>query len=125
MSVYSEANGTPNHALQRTAAGRRDCSPRAPGWSYDGNGEYNKAIADYTEAIRLDPKYKQAYTNRGVSYAKKGEYDKAIADFTEAIRLNPTQPMSYMNRANAYRALGGVTKQKLPATNARLKKLSK
>ena len=51
--------------------------------------EYDKAIADYTEAIRLDPKFVIAYYNRGVAWRKKKECDKAIADYTEAIRLDP------------------------------------
>ena len=53
--------------------------------------EYDKAIADYTEAIRLDPKNARAYTNRG-GLGRQEEYDKAIADFTEAIRLDPKMP---------------------------------
>ena len=36
-------------------------------------GEFDKAIADYTEAIRLDPKYAEAHEERGYSYHKKGE----------------------------------------------------
>ena len=47
------------------------------------------AIADYTEAIRLDPKYAKAYNNRGAAYKAKGQHDRATSDFTEAIRLNP------------------------------------
>ena len=53
------------------------------GISYAKKGDYDKAIADYTEAIRLDPKDAAAYYNRGTSYAHKGDYDKAIADYTE------------------------------------------
>jgi tetratricopeptide (TPR) repeat protein len=54
----------------------------------------NKAIADYTEAIRLDPQKVDdrgdlAYHKRGTVYAERGEHDKAIADYTEAIRLYP------------------------------------
>ena len=50
---------------------------------YGRKGEHDKAIADYNQAIRLDPKYTLAYYNRGVVYAIKGEYDKAIADYAE------------------------------------------
>ena len=62
------------------------------------HGDCEKAIADYTEAIRLDPKDAKAYYNRGVAYGEKGERDKAIADFTEAIRLNPKMAWAYIFR---------------------------
>jgi tetratricopeptide (TPR) repeat protein len=52
-------------------------------------GDYDRAIADLTEAIRLDPKYVWAYASRGEAYRMKGDYDRAIADLTEAIRLDP------------------------------------
>jgi tetratricopeptide (TPR) repeat protein len=64
--------------------------------------DYDKAISDFTEAIRLDPNYAQSYNNRGIAYAGNKEYDKAISDFTEAIRLNPNYAESYFNRGNAY-----------------------
>ena len=80
------------------------------GWSHAEKGDHDQAIADCTEAIRLDPKNADAYYNRGNSYARKGEYDKAIADCTEAIRLNQTQPVFYVSRARAYRALGDEAK---------------
>jgi tetratricopeptide (TPR) repeat protein len=53
--------------------------------------DFDQAIAEFTEAIRLDPKLAIGYANRGWSYAKKGEYDKAIDDFTEAMRLLPNR----------------------------------
>ena len=58
------------------------------GSAYVGKGDYDKAIADYTEAMRLDPKLADAYCGRGGAYVK-GDCDKAIADYSEAIRLNP------------------------------------
>ena len=51
--------------------------------------EYDKAIADFSEAIRLDPKSATAYDRRAGAYEAKGNYDQAIADFTEAIRFDP------------------------------------
>ena len=38
------------------------------GFAYEENGEYDKAIGDYTEAIRLNRQYADAYNNRGNSY---------------------------------------------------------
>ena len=37
----------------------------------------------------IDPKYADAYNNRGLAYRAKGDYDHAIADYNEAIRLDP------------------------------------
>ena len=50
---------------------------------------YDQAIADFTKAIRLDPRFVVAFTNRGDAWKAKKNYDKAIADFNEAIRLDP------------------------------------
>ena len=50
----------------------------------------DRAIADYSEAIRLDPKFANAYINRGVAYRAKLENDRAIADFDEAIASIPS-----------------------------------
>jgi len=56
------------------------------GFSYNLRGEREKAIAEYSEAIRLKPNYLNSLCNRGELYAEQGETDKAIADFSEFIR---------------------------------------
>ena len=68
--------------------GRFLCEPRALRCA---KGEFDEALADFTEAIRLDPKCALAYLYRGYFYntLEKGEWDLALADFTEAIRLDP------------------------------------
>jgi short-subunit dehydrogenase/lipoprotein NlpI len=65
-------------------------------------GEFDKAIAAYTEAIRLDPKCAEAYWGRGWTYEKKGDYDQAIADFSEVIRLSPRLSEAYCDRGIVY-----------------------
>ena len=50
-------------------------------------GEHDKAIADCTEAIRLDPKYAKAYYNRGWAYGRQGDKTKAEEDFARAREL--------------------------------------
>lgn len=53
------------------------------------NGEYDLAIADFSQAIALEPDNALAYFDRGIAYGSKGDYDLAIADFGQAIALNP------------------------------------
>ena len=65
-------------------------------------GEYDRAIAAYNEAIRLDPKSAFAYVSRGDAYADKGDNDRAIADFNEAIRLDPKSALAFRSRGVAY-----------------------
>ena len=57
------------------------------GIAYAGKGDWDKSIADCTEAIRLNPDFAEAYYCRGVAYEQKGEKGKAEADFLEAKRL--------------------------------------
>jgi tetratricopeptide (TPR) repeat protein len=41
------------------------------GIAYYRKGDYDRAIADFDQAIHLDPKFKPAYYNRSVAYEKK------------------------------------------------------
>ena len=61
------------------------------GNAWYAKNEYDTAIADYDDAIRLNPKDALAYNNRGSAWNAKTEYDKAIVDFNEAIRLDPKE----------------------------------
>ena len=72
------------------------------GLAYGKKGDYDKAIADYTEAIRLNPNA-EAYSNRGLAYRKKGDYDKAIADSPRPSGPNPIKRQAYYNRGLAYK----------------------
>jgi tetratricopeptide (TPR) repeat protein len=59
------------------------------------------SIADYTEAIRIDPKFVWAYLNRGDARIKNNEYDEGIADYSEAIRIDPHFDWAYLHRGTA------------------------
>jgi tetratricopeptide (TPR) repeat protein len=72
------------------------------GGIYLTNRSYDRAIDDYNEAIRLNPKSASVFNARGLAYLRKGRIDRAIEDFDEAIRLNPTLALALVNRASAY-----------------------
>ncbi len=54
-------------------------------------------IADYSEALRLNPRYVEAFNNRGLARLSKGDLDGAIADFEQAGRLRPDFYPAFMN----------------------------
>ena len=72
------------------------------GWLLTENGKYDNAIADFNEAIRLDPENKWFHNNRGITWKAKEQYDKAIDDFDEAIRIDPKFAAAYNNRGVAW-----------------------
>jgi tetratricopeptide (TPR) repeat protein len=68
--------------------------------------DFDRAISDYSEALRLKPQYTEAHNNRGEAWRNKSEFDRAIADYDEAIRLNPGYWIAFSNRGIAWRNKG-------------------
>lgn len=64
--------------------------------------QYEIAIADFTEAIRLDPLNEEAYSNRGDAQLAIREYDKALDDFQRALRIDPTDVKAFINSGSAW-----------------------
>ncbi len=71
--------------------------------AYLKNGQYDKAIEDYSRAIAIDPNNANAYNGRGIAYRKKDQYDKALEDFNKAIAIDPNSANAYNGRGIAYR----------------------
>jgi tetratricopeptide (TPR) repeat protein len=74
---------------------------RAMTW-HDHKREYDNALGDYNEAIRLNPTNAPVYLNRGNLRGDQKEFDKAIADYNEAIRLDPSYANAYNGRGWAW-----------------------
>ena len=67
--------------------------------------DYDRAIADYGEAIKLSPKDASAFAHRCEAYESKEDHDAAVADCTEAIKIDPKYGWAYNNRGVAYYGL--------------------
>ena len=59
------------------------------GTKYMREGNFDGAIADFNEAIKLEPDNPFLYCKRGMAYKNKNRCELAVADFTEAIRIEP------------------------------------
>lgn len=59
------------------------------------------AVADYDEAIRINPNDAAAYYDRGGAYAARSDHDR-LADFDQTIRLTPSSALFYVGRAQQY-----------------------
>lgn len=59
------------------------------GFEYRAKVQYDRAIADYTQAIQLDPQDLLNNVGRGTTYLYKGDHDRAVADYRNATRLKP------------------------------------
>jgi lipoprotein NlpI len=71
--------------------GRRARFFNARGEYYCSTAQYDLAIADQSEAIRLKPGFAQAYMDRGGCYVGKRDLKAALADYDEGIRLAPAR----------------------------------
>ncbi|WP_088240111.1 tetratricopeptide repeat protein [Calothrix rhizosoleniae] len=69
-------------------------------------GDYQGAIADYTQAIQINSQDAHAYYNRGHIHYDLGNYESAIADYTQVINIHPQDADAYYSRGNSRYQLG-------------------
>ena len=75
------------------------------GYAYFEDGEYAKAIADFSQSLKLEPKGEctaVSYLYRGIGYSMQKDYAQAIADLNQADKLAPNDAGVLAWRGNAY-----------------------
>ncbi len=88
-------------------------APKADDFFIKANQKYRDkdfkgAIADLTEAIRLNPNYASAYNNRGVVHYELKDLQGAVADYNSALKINPNDAEVYNNRGLVRKDLGDL-----------------
>jgi len=79
---------------------------RLRGQAFGKAGQFDRAAADYSKAIALNPGFIETYNDLGMLYGKAGLYEQAIAVFSRSISLGPGHAKSYNNRGRTYFHLG-------------------
>lgn len=82
------------------------CTPWPDHWDsgllYDEVAQLDKAVEDYTRAIKLVPGDEAFFYSRGHAYFRLNKDDLAIADLTAAIRLQPKLSELYFWRGFSF-----------------------
>jgi len=67
--------------------------------------KWPEAIAEFTEAIKRNPKNYKVYCNRAAAYMKLMEWPRALEDGDKSIAIEPTFVKGYVRKANAQKML--------------------
>ena len=68
--------------------------------------DYEHAISEYSQAIRLRTDYADAYRMRASAYMAKRDSDRALLDLNQALHLNQKDEESYSERGSIYASKG-------------------
>lgn len=68
--------------------------------------KYPEAMADYNQAIALDPTKGEMFINRGAVFALTGRMQEALLDFNKGLELDPDHANGFKNRSLIYQELG-------------------
>jgi len=72
------------------------------GVEYAEQGQLDEAIAEYQEAIKLEPDNADAHRNLGTAYGEQGEWEEAAAAYEQAIELAPDSGEAYGDLVGVY-----------------------
>jgi tetratricopeptide (TPR) repeat protein len=88
--------------------------------AYVAKRDYERAIQDYSFAIKLFPDYAEALYNRGLAYDAKERFDLAVEDFDQVIALIPSAADAYNGRCSSRAHAGKQLQAALADCNAAL-----
>jgi len=78
------------------------------GYRFQEAKNLEEAIRCYTEAIRLEPGFLEAYGNRGNVFMNTGDAASAIIDYRQVLTLKPNESSTYFNRGLALKTQGNL-----------------
>ena len=89
------------------------------GMAYERKGEYEKAIAQYLETLRIIPHFAVANNNLGETLIKQKKHTEAIHYFEQALKYNPEYAVAHQNLARSLASLGVTDRAQFHIREAR------
>jgi tetratricopeptide (TPR) repeat protein len=82
----------------------------AMGWNNRGmvyyeRGDYDKALSDFNESIKVQPRHPDAYNNRSVIFFKQKKYPYALRENQKVLEIDSMHREGYSNRASFFYAM--------------------
>ena len=65
------------------------------------SGEFDKAIASWEKALKINPNLSEAWHNRGSALGRLGKYKEAVESFQRALAIEPRNYQAWNDRAHA------------------------
>jgi tetratricopeptide (TPR) repeat protein len=84
--VFPPSNGCTQSSTIKVDGEKFDEEHFCRGNEYFDKGDYDRAIADYTKAIEINPNYAKAYNDRGMAYMELGDMENGCRDFAGACK---------------------------------------
>ncbi|MEG3904041.1 TerD family protein [Microcoleus sp. B4-C5] len=106
------SNYRANHAVisQRVAIAQKAANFSNQGSLKVQKGDVPGAIANFTQALALNPNIPQAYLGLGIATGQQGNKQQAIYNYDRALQFNPNLAEAYFGRGQAYYELGNKQK---------------
>jgi len=115
--VYNQAQSKlSNYRANRAVISQRVAiAQKAANFSNQGSlkvqkGDVPGAIANFTQALVLNPNIPQAYLGLGIATSRQGNKQQAVYNYDRALQFNPNLAEAYFGRGQAYYELGNKQK---------------
>lgn len=96
LRVWKDAYSLWNYTVENSKGSFLAYNNR--GRIHERRQEWDLALADYQEAVKINPKFAKTHKNIGMVYENLGDLDAALAAYSKAIELNPRYSGAYNNR---------------------------
>jgi tetratricopeptide (TPR) repeat protein len=63
-------------------------------------GQHGRAMDEYREALRIEPRYAEAHNNLGLALVDQHRPEEAVSHYRDAVRLKPDYTNAHVNLAN-------------------------